>query len=227
MDYAVFRLTKLKSLSALAGISRHDKEREALPYRAHPERSRDNYHLRPAGIYSPESTLPDRWRSRVGSQKIRKNAVYGYEIVLSFSPSAAARIPVDSWARDSAQWLADSFGGPSNVLDISIHLDETTPHLHAVVVPVDSRGKLNARAFTGSRKQLSDLQTSYAEAVSSYGLSRGVRFYERPERVFHESHHTYRARQQQAKDLSDDLSNVLQSERIYQDITHNPRERSR
>lgn len=225
------RLNKLKSLSSLSGITRHDRERERLPYREHPEQTPDNYHLRPSGLYSPEESLSDRWKKRVGDQKIRKNAVYSYEIILSFSPSATSSIPVDSWAFDSARWLSAAFGGKENVLDISVHMDEKTPHIHAVVVPLDKSGKLNAKHFTGSRQQLSELQDSYADAMKPYGLSRGTKFYETPKKTYHKDHRRYnvKKREQERKQREHEKTIIMEykqkSTQIFDEIVYNPRER--
>jgi hypothetical protein len=34
--------------------------------------------------------------------------------------------------------LRDKFG--ENLIDVTLHLDEATPHMHAVIVPVDTTG---------------------------------------------------------------------------------------
>ena len=44
------------------------------------------------------------------------------------------------------KWLKDKHGS-ENVVGLSIHRDETTPHLVAYVVPIDEKGNLNARHF--------------------------------------------------------------------------------
>ncbi|WP_171499090.1 plasmid recombination protein, partial [Acinetobacter junii] len=58
----------------------------------------------------------------------------------------------------SVEWLQQKHG-KENVIANSIHRDETTPHLIAYVVPIDGRGKLNARSFLGGRAALSKMQT--------------------------------------------------------------------
>lgn len=56
-----------------------------------------------------------------------------------------------------------------------IHRDETTPHMTVMTIPLDERGKLNARALVGSRQQLSAMQTDFAERVGkAHGLERGL-----------------------------------------------------
>ena len=70
------------------------------------------------------------------------------------------------------EWLREKYGS-QNVVHAALHMDETSPHIVAYVVP-EVDGKLNARALFGGRKVLSDLQSSYAEAMSQFGLERGI-----------------------------------------------------
>ena len=55
-----------------------------------------------------------------------------------------------------------------------VHLDERSPHLHAVVVPLHE-GRLNARHFFGGAKKLEALQDEFASLMQPLGLVRGVR----------------------------------------------------
>ncbi len=56
-----------------------------------------------------------------------------------------------------------------------LHRDETTPHIQAMVVPIDERGHMNAYSFTGTKGKLIALHDSYNEAVEHLGLDRGIR----------------------------------------------------
>lgn len=76
-------------------------------------------------------------------------------------------------------WLHKTFDvapdGKSNVLHAVFHGDETgNVHIHAFVVPVDERGHLNAKRFTGGTRTMQDLQTSYADSVKNLGIQRGI-----------------------------------------------------
>ena len=43
------------------------------------------------------------------------------------------------------------------------------------MIPLDERGRLNARAYLGgTRDRMSELQTSYAQDMERFGLSRGI-----------------------------------------------------
>jgi hypothetical protein len=71
----------------------------------------------------------------------------------------------------SVEWL-EKRHGKENVIATSIHRDETTPHLIAYVVPIDQKGKLNARSFLGGRATLSKMQTEFHSKVKDLGLDR-------------------------------------------------------
>lgn len=108
---------------------------------------------------------------------IRSNAVLGYEVLLTFSKDES--LDIESWKKQSTQWLHDTFDvAPdkrSNVIHAEFHADEVgNPHIHAFVVPIDERGRLNAKRFTDGSRAMSDMQSSYAKSVSNLGLKRGI-----------------------------------------------------
>ena len=102
----------------------------------------------------------------------RKDAVKAIDILLTYGKGEVA-FDDDAWKRENIRWLWDTFG-VENVISAVLHKDETTPHIHAIVVPVVS-GRLNASHFLGGQKAMSDLQTSYASYMAQFGLERGLR----------------------------------------------------
>ncbi len=116
------------------------------------------------------------------ARTIRKNAVLSIEIMLAASPEwwttgteAEQDRRRDAWRDLSTAWLHDTFG-EQNVVAAVLHRDELSPHIQALVVPIDERGRLNARHFIGGdRHRLTELQDSYAEKLAVLGLERGVR----------------------------------------------------
>ncbi|MEM9925383.1 MAG: plasmid recombination protein [Cyanobacteria bacterium P01_D01_bin.50] len=61
------------------------------------------------------------------------------------------------------------------IVKAELHLDEMTPHIHAYLVPLDERGKLNCKALFGTRAKMHQLQDSFANAVEHLGIVRGVK----------------------------------------------------
>lgn len=108
---------------------------------------------------------------------IRSNGVLAYEINMTYSPTA--KVPLEEWKRENYQWLKDEFNvspdGKNNVLSCVFHGDENNPHIHAIVVPVDERGKLCASRFTDGFSSMVGYHDRYAERMSQFGLERGTR----------------------------------------------------
>jgi hypothetical protein len=85
-----------------------------------------------------------------------------------------------------------------------LHLDEATPHIHAYLVPLDEKGKLNCRALFGSREKLSKFQDSYALAMAPLGLERGIK----GSRATHTEVKEYYAAVKQQPDLTLDFAAI-------------------
>ena len=117
-------------------------------------------------------------------RKIRPDAVYAVEILLTASPeyfrpndpSKYGDYRVDrlnSWAKASQDWLQQEYG--DRIVRAELHLDEATPHIHAYLVPTDENGQLNCKKIFGGRAKMFAFQDSYAAATQHLGLERGVK----------------------------------------------------
>lgn len=129
---------------------------------------------------------------RAAGGRVQKNAVQVVELFLGASPEAFSRksFNLDEWAQAQIDWLHETFG-EGNMLEAVLHLDETTPHVHAMVFPqimrVEQRGKkaaketperpakpvLSASHWLDGGRRMAALQTSYASAMKRFGLARG------------------------------------------------------
>ena len=177
--FTVLRIQKLKTWGAIGGSGKHNQRERETP-NADAARTAENRTV----VGSADSDSVAQVKEAIGTQRIRKNAVLGVEMLLSASPEYfrpgqtekageydAHRL--NSWVDASTQWLQERYG--NRVVKAVLHLDEATPHIHALLVPLDDTGKLNCRAlFGGSRHTLSLLQTDYADAVKSLGITRGI-----------------------------------------------------
>ena len=171
-QYAVFRIVKLKGLDDIGRVCKHDsRDKEHLPDNVDPKRSKDNILVKGSGDSIEE------FKKRTEGIKIRSNAVLGYDAVCTFSNKVTLNEKeLKKWSSTSFKWLENTFG-KDNVLNVWMHLDEDTPHLHAFIVPVveqDKTKKLNAREFTGGAVKMQQLQTSYYNSVKGFGLERGI-----------------------------------------------------
>lgn len=168
-SYAILRTAKLKTFGNIGGSLAHNyRTRET--HNADPARSKLNRHTVAGG--------PDEVMAKIKArlpEKRRKDAVLCVEYMIGSSPGAL-KTDKDhqAYLTDALRWLKERHGA-DNVIAASIHMDETTPHLCAYVVPLDASGKLNAKQFLGGRQTLSAMQTSFAKDVGEkHGLERGI-----------------------------------------------------
>ena len=116
----------------------------------------------------------DRLKEIIGDKKKpRKNAVLAIETIQTFSPEMVKNINIDQWKKDNLKFLEDTFG-KDNVISAVLHLDEKTPHVTSIILPIDSKNRLNCFEVT-SRKNLFKYQDSYAKSMEKHALRRGER----------------------------------------------------
>jgi len=181
MAYGICRIQKLKA-GAVGRSAQHTSRKRETP-NADPEKQ----HIRIIGQPDTPNTpdLETLVRQHIGDQTIRKNAVLAVEFLLTASPeyfrpddpSRAGYYEqqrLESFQQKACEWLQTRYG--SRIVRAELHLDESTPHIHAYMVPLDEKGKLNCRALLGgSRYRLSELQDDFALAMKPLGLERGIK----------------------------------------------------
>lgn len=112
-----------------------------------------------------------------GKTAIRKDAVKSISLVLTGTHEDMKRIFSNedqkiAWLNQNASFIKEEYG-QENIVRFSLHLDERTPHLHVVVVPLTKDGKLSAKKVIGNKTDLKKLRTRYADKMKSFGLERG------------------------------------------------------
>ena len=206
MGYAILRTAKHKSARSVGGMGRHMNRTRETP-NADPERRSTNATYTPADGWVRWSeraprNLSEQLRERLADfeqrgGKLRTDSVLAVELMLSASPDwfkTASREQTQEWLRRNIEWIEDTFGR-DNVLQVALHLDETTPHLHAFLMPeiemVETRGRkpkagspasvktpkpaLAASHWLDGRAKLGELQDRYAAAMAQLGLERGLK----------------------------------------------------
>jgi len=173
-EAAILRFSKIKSMRDLRGALAHNLRVQNTP-NANPARGHLNQI--PQRMNTIEKCLTI-YGERLGKQAPRKNAIYAHEAVVTGSPDVINGMDenqLQQYFTDSLKWLCDLHGGKDRLVSAVIHRDETTPHLQAVFIPIDDRGRLNSRSILGGHKnRLSELQTEFADRVGArYGLERG------------------------------------------------------
>ena len=171
-NYAIMRFQKYK-LGSVANIERHQKYRERLHNRAHPEREKQNRTWQ-MGEQTMTRTIKKaiKEQEQATGRKVRKDANVLCEFVLTFSPEMENKINLRQWVQANFNWVKETFG-KGKMLRADLNRDETTTHLHCFVMMTDEQGKFNSSRFFNKKSQVIALQDSYAAAMAQFGLIRG------------------------------------------------------
>lgn len=181
VGYAVVHMMKIKS-GAVGGIQSHNN-REHEP-KTNPDvdmsRSEDNYDLVPCDNY--KRSIKEKLSNLVESSRaVRKDAVVVCNFIVTSDNETMDALGADrqrKFFQDSVKWFSDRYGA-DRVLNATVHMDETTPHLHIGVMPITQDGRLSAKAIF-TKTEMKAIQTEFARDVGEkYGLERGVEGSER------------------------------------------------
>jgi len=177
MPYAILRVEKIKTAQQGAAKTAHNYRLRATP-NADAERKPLNQEY----VNTDQCNYWDLATARIAAvgAKVRPDSVRAVELVLTASPEAfnrdadgrAADMRSTAWAAANIAFLQEKFG-KENVVAVTLHQDELTPHFQAVVVPITPDGRLSAKDLFNPRT-LRALQTEYAQAMKPFGLERGV-----------------------------------------------------
>lgn len=172
-NFAILRVQKVKSFSSLAARGRHNFREQDTP-NADSDRTELNVI---EGASSTDELL--QAVSDLLPAKRRKDAVIGLEYLITASPEHFGDWQKngnagEKYFADAIDWL-EARHGKDNVVCATVHLDESTPHLAAFVVPLTKAGRLAARDFVGGSATLTKMQTAFAAEVGAkHGLVRGL-----------------------------------------------------
>ena len=211
MSYAIFRVEPINKLKDLGQIGAHNtRTKEA--YKSNPDidksKSINNINLVPIthkDYYNSYMNLvKDYKKQHDEKQKTeRENRKKTFSQMLDDSNSVVAdellftsdkeffkdmtREEIINWAECCMNFVYEDIGYDKwQILNATIHLDEKTPHLHCVVVPLIKKfdKRSNQEKWTISKKQymkdknyLSTLQDKYHERMinNGYDLDRGIK----------------------------------------------------
>lgn len=176
--HSIIRTKKHKSVGSLKSRQQHTFRTRETP-NANPRKADQNRLL--FGHMEYAQTAQEILDEYSKDNHIRADAVLAIEYMLSashefFDHGATYKNnqKLRDWCDEQIEFLKKKHG-ERNILCAYLHMDETTPHVEAYVVPIDENGKLNCKKFLGGAKKLSELQTEYAKSMSKFGLKRGLK----------------------------------------------------
>lgn len=199
MGYFTLDFKKAKGASD-ARMSDHI-ERRVIASNVDPTRTHLNRELvqLPEGVTERDEAIAHRIKSAGIKRKITPDQVRAIRVMLSGTHEDMMKIQQDGrigeWCDDSIQWLHKTFG-KENTVSAVLHMDETTPHIHATIVPIvtgerrktkkkQAESKRTYRKKTDAARLCADdvlnrdrliaYHDDYAKVMAKYGLQRGVR----------------------------------------------------
>lgn len=215
MDYPMYAIVthgKIKSFAQLGHTEGHnDRSVKVLPDNVRPDGPAPITLVGKEGANLGEVAKAKLRSHGINPANVRKNGVIANEDIYSASPAFfgdpaawCARSP-EEWRRNP--WVVATVAflkkvHNENLISVVLHLDERTPHLHAITLPLvekarTKRGRLSnaerslppserparptvtsvqldCRSLRGQEKwQLEPFVTEYAKAVEHLGLKRG------------------------------------------------------
>ena len=210
MSYAIFRSESINTIKDLGQIGAHNK-REKKAYQSNPDidmsKTKNNIEIVPLnekyskGYYElvkdykkeyeekQKSTREDR-RKSFDKMLDDSNSVVADELLFTsdneFFKNMSKR-EIKKWADVCMDFVYKDLGyTKEQVLHATIHMDEKTPHLHCVVVPLLKKydKRTNTEKYTISKKHymksgnyISELQDKYWKRMNDNGfkLERGIK----------------------------------------------------
>ena len=183
-------------------IERKDANgKKYIPVNADANRTQLNRELIafPAGVKNRTDAIQFRIIHTGLHRKVGKNQCKAIRIILTGTHDQMMRIQdsgrLDKWIDANLKWLRETFGS-ENLVSCVLHMDEKTPHIHATIVPIvtGERRKARKEEQNGKKKyrkkntqdvrlcaddvmvrhRLKHYQDTYAQAMSKYGLQRGI-----------------------------------------------------
>lgn len=210
MSYAIFRVEPINTLKDLGQIGAHNK-RDKKAYLSNPDidmsKTKNNIDIVPLsekytkGYYElvkeykkeyeekQKTTREDR-RKAFNKMLDDSNSVVADELLFTSDSDFfknMSKKDIKKWGDTCMEFVYNDLGyKKEQVLHATIHMDEKTPHLHCVVVPLVRKldKRTNQEKWTISKKQyikdkihLSTLQDKYWERMKNKGfdLERGIK----------------------------------------------------
>lgn len=119
-----------------------------------------------------------------GSKEKMREMAFGNQEVI-FKPgnntenSSLKRMPeIEHWARDMYTFVSGKYG-EDNIIGFYVHLDETTPHIHCTIMPIQENRFAFKKMFAGNDKyeykqKTTALHDEFAKVNEAWGLVRGT-----------------------------------------------------
>ena len=165
--YAILRFQKHQGYPAKKIEDHHERNKET--YASNPDidlsRTGDNFHIiNPIQRYYAEIEK----RISAAQCRTRKDSVRFVDTLVAASPKffeGKTEGDIRAYYTHACRFLEERIG-KQNIISAVVHMDEKTPHMHLVFVPLTSDNRLSAKDIIGNRKQLVAWQDDFWKHMS-------------------------------------------------------------
>lgn len=207
MSYSIFRVQGIKTTGDLRGIGKHNADR--ISYTNHDiDRAKSGENIE---LVKCEDTYLKRFNEITSEMKIdhekrmknmRSDRRKSFDQAINSAKNDVAceflftsdeeffqnksKEEIEDWAKHSFEFLEKDIGiTKDKIIHAAVHMDERTPHLHIVAVPLikayDGRRKadtwqISRKKFIKTKEDLANLQDRYHQRMNEHGhkLERGT-----------------------------------------------------
>ena len=179
MSYTVFNIKSIRSVSEMRAIQ-NERIRAKEYVNVISEKSANNCDLTSeqdiVSLYE-QALKSDYYSKPDKSGRFHKEPrVKAVNIILSYSHDAEIEKNeerFERWINKNLEFINEIFINCPKA--ITLHMDETAPHIHVAIIPVTPSGKISKNAFIRNKYDLYSLHDKYAERMKEFGLARGER----------------------------------------------------
>lgn len=255
VSYSIFRVQGIKTTGDLRGIGKHNADR--VSYTNHDiDRAKSCENIE---LVKCEDTYLKRFNEITSEMKIdhekrmksmRSDRRKSFDQAINSAKNDVAceflftsdeeffqnksKDEIEAWAKQSLEFLEKDIGiTKDKIIHASVHMDERTPHLHVVAVPIvkayEGRRKadtwqISRKKFIPKKDDLTRLQDIYNERMNAagYNLERGTK-----KELKHAAVHDFKEQTEYHKTIADQeelrASRIKQrADNLLEDIKHVP-----
>lgn len=172
MNYIIGRIEKIRNIGTLAEADRHNHRKKGYSLSGdniNSELTESNEHY----MFNCSGAMVDVYDECIKKlkRKPRKDHILALNLFFGYSPEA--EVNIEDFKNKVISYMKKTFKDCPFSLDL--HLDESTPHIHCLVIPCRDGG-FRASDWVGKRSDLTRFQNEIFEEIGKpLGLARGTK----------------------------------------------------
>lgn len=175
--FCVFRVgKKIKDFGQIQAFEKH-MERQIEVFNANPINKDKNK------ILIGDKNITQNVKDYIYGIKLRSNANIARDLVLTSNNDFFNELTKEEkeiWVQENINFIKNNFG--DNCIYACLHLDESTPHIHAMIIPKfyneeKNKYELRSNIYFDGKLKMQNWQTQYADHMSQRfsNLMRGIK----------------------------------------------------